>query len=339
MTRLDWSRHPVVVAPMAGGPTTVELAVAAARGGAFPVLAGAYLAPERLRDDIASFRDGSPAPFGVNVFVPSPNPPSVAADVMAYAELLAPWAAAAGVDLGEARWDDDAYAAKVDVLVAAASPLVSFSFGWPSAEDVGRLHDVGTDVWCTVNQPEEADWAVELGADGLVAQGWEAGAHRGGPVDSGQEQPGTLDLVRALRSRTDLPVMAAGGFATGTDGATALAAGATAAAYGTAFLLCPEAGTSAVHRHALVHRRGTTVTRAYTGRSARALVTSWTELYGEAAPAAYPHVHHLTAPLRAHGRATGEAELVNLWAGTGHDRARELPAEELARTLLAELRD
>jgi nitronate monooxygenase len=93
-----------------------------------------------------------------------------------------------------------------------------------------------------------------------------------------------------------------------------------------------------VHRHALTHRTGTTVTRAFTGRSARALTTTWTELFTEAAPAAYPHVHHLTAPLRAHGKATGEAELVHLWAGTGHERLRPMPAADLARTLVAELR-
>jgi nitronate monooxygenase len=92
-----------------------------------------------------------------------------------------------------------------------------------------------------------------------------------------------------------------------------------------------------VHRHALTLRQGTSVTRAFTGRSARALTTTWTELFTDAAPAAYPHVHHVTAPLRAHGKATGEAELVHLWAGTGHRRVRQLPAAELARTLLLEL--
>jgi len=124
---------------------------------------------------------------------------------------------------------------------------------------------------------------------------------------------------------------------TGTEAADVLRAGATAVALGTAFLGCPEAGTAPVHRHELTHRSGTTVTRAFTGRSARALTTTWTELFTEAAPAAYPHVHHLTAPLRAHGRATGEAELVNLWAGTGHARLRSLPAAELARLLVDEL--
>jgi nitronate monooxygenase len=140
----------------------------------------------------------------------------------------------------------------------------------------------------------------------------------------------------AVRALTRLPVMAAGGVMTGGEAGELLSAGATAVAFGTAFLACPEAGTAEVHRHALTHREGTAVTRAFTGRSARALVTTWTERFGPVSPAAYPHVHHLTAPLRAHGKATGEAELVHLWAGTGHAQVRELPAAELARLLLAE---
>jgi nitronate monooxygenase len=337
VTRLDWSAHPLVLAPMAGGPTTVALAVAAARGGMLPFLAGAYLTPTRLREDIAALRAATAGVFGVNVFAPSPNLPTMPADARAYAEQLAPWAAAAGVQLGEPRYDDDAFDAKVDLLVELAPPLVSFAFAWPSAEVVTRLQARGVEVWVTLNEPGEMAWADELGVDGVVAQGWEAGGHRGGPVDTGAEQLPVRELVSALRASSALPVMAAGGLMTGGEAAQLRAAGAVAIAFGTAFLDCAEAGTAGVHRHALTHRSGTTVTRAFTGRSARALSTTWTERFGDAAPAAYPHVHHVTAPLRAHGKATGEAELVHLWAGTGHARVRPMAATELARTLRAEL--
>jgi nitronate monooxygenase len=349
VTGLDWSDHPIVLAPMAGGPSTVALAAAAARGGAFPFLAGAYLTPDRLRADVGALRAATPKPFGVNIFAPSPNPPRAAADVIAYAEQLAPWAAAAGVSLGQARWDDDAFDAKVDVLAAAAPALVSFAFAWPPAEAVARLQGAGVEVWVTVNEPDETAWALELGVDGVVAQGWEAGGHRGGPVDTGERQLPVVELVQAVRALAvrahadHLPVMGAGGVMTGADAAAVLRAGADAVALGTAFLGCPEAGTAPVHRHALTHHtdrhheQDTVVTRAFTGRSARALTTTWTELFTGSAPAAYPHVHHLTAPLRAHGKETGEVELVHLWAGTGHDRLRELPAADLARTLLEEL--
>jgi len=322
---------------MAGGPATVALAAAAAEGGVFPFLAGAYLTPERLRADVAELRAVTPTAFGVNVFAPSPDLPSMQQDALAYAASLAPWAAAAGVELGTPRYDDDSFAAKVDLLVEAAPALVSFAFGWPPADVVGRLQEAGTAVWVTVNEPSEVEWAEALGVDGLVVQGWEAGGHRGGPVDTGDPQLELLPLVTEVARRTDLRIMGAGGVMTGTEAADVLRAGATAVALGTAFLGCPEAGTAPVHRHELTHRSGTTVTRAFTGRSARALTTTWTELFTEAAPAAYPHVHHLTAPLRAHGRATGEAELVNLWAGTGHARLRSLPAAELARLLVDEL--
>jgi nitronate monooxygenase len=324
---------------MAGGPSTVELARAAAHGDVLPFLAGAYLTPERLAADIAALRAATSKPFGVNVFAPSPELPTMRADALAYAELLAPWAAAAGVPLGDPRWDDDSFDAKVEVLVRAAPAVVSFAFAWPPAEAVQRLRDVGTQVWVTVNEPGEARWAEELGVDGLVAQGWEAGGHRGGPVDTGHEQLPVRDLVEALRDSTDLPLMAAGGVMTGAEGAVLLRLGARAVALGTAFLACQEAGTAPVHAHALTHRHGTAVTRAFTGRSARALATTWTELFSAAAPAAYPHVHHLTAPLRSHGKATGEAELVHLWAGSGHATVRPLPAAQLARTLRRELAD
>lgn len=337
MTPVDWSAQPLVLAPMAGGPSTVALAVAAAEGGVFPFLAGAYLTPDRLRADLAELRSVTSAPFGVNVFAPSPDLPSMQQDTLTYAASLAPWAAAAGVELGTPRYDDDFFAAKVDLLVEAAPAVVSVAFGWPPADVVGRLQAAGTEVWVTVNEPPEVEWAEALGVDGLVVQGWEAGGHRGGPVDTGRTQLELLPLVSEVVRRTDLPVMGAGGVMTGAEAAVVLRAGAAAVALGTAFLGCPEAGTAPVHRHALTHRSGTTVTRAFTGRSARALTTTWTELFTEAAPAAYPHVHHLTAPLRAHGRATGEAELVHLWAGTGHARLRSQPATELARLLVDEL--
>jgi nitronate monooxygenase len=337
MSGLDWSAHRLVLAPMAGGPSTVALAAAGAEAGMFPFLAGAYLTADRLRTEVAALRSQTSAPFGVNLFVPSPNGPSMLDDSRTYAAVLAPWAEAAGVSLGEPRYDDDGFDVKVRALVELAPPVVSFSFGWPPADVVAALQAVGCEVWVTVNAPDEVVQATSLGVDGLVAQGWEAGGHRGGPSDAGVQQLAVRELVSAMRLATDLPVMVAGGVMSGGEAAALLGLGATAVAFGTAFLCCPEAGTAQVHRDALTQRERTTVTRAFTGRSARALVTTWTERFGSLAPAAYPHVHHLTAPLRAHGKATGNAELVHLWAGTGHARIRALPAAELGRRLMAEL--
>jgi nitronate monooxygenase len=334
VTPLTVVDSPVVLAPMAGGPTTVDLVATVTDAGCFGFLAGAYLTPDRLRGEIRELRSRTDRPFGVNVFAPSPDEPAMQGQAEAYAGRLAPWAAAAGVPLGTPRWDDDWFADKVAVLIEERPALVSFAFAWPPSDVVDALHDAGIEVWSTLNNPAEVVWAAELGVDGVVAQGWEAGGHRGGPVDSGDRQPDVRDLVRQLRTATSLPLMAAGGVMDASGATELLALGASAVALGTAFLASDEAGTAPVHRAALTARKGSVVTRAFTGRTARALATSWTARFTQGAPAAYPHVHHLTAPLRAYGKATGQADLVHLWAGTGHARVRSAPAGAIARDLL-----
>jgi nitronate monooxygenase len=319
---------------MAGGPSTVDLAAAVTAAGAFAFLAGAYLAPDNLRDDIVRLRSrAGGAPFGVNLFAPNPYEPGSAARVLEYADRLRPLAEKAGIALGDPVHDDDSFEAKLEVVLAERPALVSFSFAWPPAVVVDRLRAAGIEVWVTLNDPGETAWADELGVDGIVAQGWEAGGHRGGPVDTGEPQPSTRLLLQGIRALTSLPVIAAGGVGDPSHLAGLLDAGAHAVACGTAFLCADESGTAAVHRHELTHRTGTVVTRAFSGRSARALVTSWTELFTDVAPAAYPQVHHLTAPLRSHGKATGQPDLVHLWAGTGHAGVRSAPASEIVEQL------
>lgn len=335
MTLLD---RRVVLAPMAGGPGTVELAAATTRSGAFAFLAGAHVPPDRLRDDIVLLRSAvAGSPFGVNLFAPSPYVPGSAARVDDYAARLRPLAEKAGVALGEPLHDDDSFDAKIEVVLAERPAVVSFAFAWPPADVVDRLRSAGIEVWVTVNDASETAWADELGVDAIVAQGWEAGGHRGGPVDTGHHQAPTRSLLQSIRQLTSLPVIAAGGVSDPSHLAALIGAGAHAVACGTAFLRADEAGTAEVHRHELTHRAETVVTRAFTGRSARTLSTSWTEVFGDAAPAAYPQVHHLTAPLRRHGKATGQPDLVHLWAGTGHRSARQAPAAEIVTELLSRL--
>lgn len=326
----------LVLAPMAGGPSTVALATAVTGAGGFAFLAGAYLKPDRLRDDIVLLRAAvGDQPFGVNLFAPSLYEPGSAAQVMEYATRLEPLAAKAGIPLGEPRHDDDSFDAKIEVILTERPAVVSFAFAWPPADVVDRLRAAGIEVWMTVNDASETAWAEELGVDGLVAQGWEAGGHRGGPVDTGHHQAPTRLLLHNIQQVSDLPVIAAGGVADAGHLVGLLAAGAHAVACGTAFLRADEAGTADVHRHELAARSETVVTRAFTGRSARALVTSWTEVFTEHAPAAYPQVHHLTAPLRSHGKATGQPDLVHLWAGTGHGSGKDAPAAEIVADLLS----
>jgi nitronate monooxygenase len=328
--------HPIVQAPMAGGPSTPTLAAAVSRAGGLGFVAAGYRTPEQLQAEIAATRAAAgDQAIGVNIFVPSPAPADPAA-VARYAELIAPLAAVAGVALGAPRFDDDHYDAKLAVVAAERPAVVSFAFGCPTAAAVDELRAAGLAVWVTVTDEAEARQAVAAGADALVAQGAEAGAHRGSFTDHDEAPLPLADLLpRALA--TGVPVVATGGLMDGAAIAAVLRAGAAAAQLGTAFLLCPEAGTSAVHRRAIAGAGLTTLTRAFTGRRARGIENRWTDQVGNTAPSAYPELHHLTAPLRAHGRAVEDPDLVNLWAGTNHHFARELPAAELVATLAREL--
>jgi nitronate monooxygenase len=332
---LDRCPAPVVLAPLAGGPSTPELCAAVSEAGGLGFLAAGYLSTSELAERLARTRTLTRRPFGVNLFLPQP-----AADpraVETYAGRLAEEAARAGVSLGTAREDDDGWAAKVELLEGSPVDLVSVTFGCPAPGDLARLKGAAGEVWVTVTSVAEARRALDAGADGLVVQGVEAGGHRGGTDDT--EGLGLLPLLQLVRDVTSAPLVATGGIMTGAGLAAVLAAGARAGALGTAFLRCPEAGTSQVHRDALARGdRSTSLTRAFTGRFARGVRNRFLDAWSEAAPAAYPGVHHVTAPLRAWGRATGDPEVVNLWAGEAYPLGRDLPAGEVVRGLVEEAR-
>ncbi|MFE5339181.1 nitronate monooxygenase [Isoptericola sp. NPDC056578] len=335
---------PLVAAPMAGGATTLDLLAATTGAGAFAFLAGGYQAPDTLADQIHRAHQQA-RPFGVNLFVPATAPGPDPAALAAYARRIAPDAAAHDVDLDAAltavpATDDDHWAAKVDLLRRDPVPVVSFTFGPPPAADVAALRAAGSVVLVTVTTPQEALAAEELGADGLVVQGPRAGGHSGtwDPRRSVADAE-TADAVAAVVARTRLPVVAAGGV----DGAAAVArllrAGAQTVAVGTLLLRTDEAGTSRTHRDALADPRyaTTAVTRAFTGRPARALVNGFLTRHDPYAPVAYPQVHHLTRELRRRAAAAGDAERLHLWAGTGHRSAATGPAADVVRALAADL--
>jgi nitronate monooxygenase len=273
----------------------------------------------------------------VNLFVPGAAAAPGAAD--GYATRLAAEADRAGVTLGAARFDDDDWDAKLALLTASPPAVVSFTFGCPGPAVISALQVAGSEAWVTVTSPDEAALADQAGADVLVVQGSEAGGHRGSfrddPASDLAGGFGLLALLQLARARTALPLVAAGGIATGAAIAAVLAAGASAAQLGTAFLLCPEAGTSAVQRAAVATVTPTAMTRAFTGRLARGIRNRFMDDHGQHAPACYPEVHYLTAPLRAAGRSTGDPDLVNLWAGQAHELSCEVPAAELVAELAA----
>ena len=324
--------HPIVQAPMAGGPSTPELASAVANAGGLGFVAAGYRSPEQLRADIEATRGLTDAPIGVNLFLVAETEIDEQA-LEAYAHELEPVASRFGAPLGAARYDDDQLDAKLNVVRELRVPIVSFTFACPSPELVRSLQDEGITVWVTVTEADEAVLATGVGADALVCQGVEAGGHRGTFEDvDGRGELGLLSLLRLTHAVTDLPLIASGGIADGAGIAAVLAAGARAAQIGTALMLCPEAGTSAPHREALKRPGRTALTRAFSGRRARGIVNDFMCEHEPRAPSAYPHVHHLTSPLRAAARAAGDPEAINLWAGQAYGLAQERPAAELVRT-------
>jgi NAD(P)H-dependent flavin oxidoreductase YrpB (nitropropane dioxygenase family) len=329
---------PVIAAPMAGGPSTPELVLAAASVGSLGFLAGGYRTAEALAEQIASVRASAGAgPFGVNLFAPNPVPVDAAA-FRRYAATLQREADEFGLDLRNARAveDDDHWREKIALLLAEPVAVASFTFGIPPAATVAALRRAGTLVVQTVTSADEAKLAEVAGVDLLAVQAAAAGGHSGTltperlPVDL----PLT-ELLAQVRAAVAVPLVAAGGLATPAAVAGALAAGAEAVMVGTVLLRSDESGANQPHRTALTDpaRGDTVVTRAFTGRPARALPNRFTERYSDLAPAGYPALHHLTSPLRKAAVAAGDPERVNLWAGTGYRHASAEPAARILTRL------
>jgi nitronate monooxygenase len=329
--------HPIVQAPMGGGPSTPALAAAVSEAGGLGFLAAGYRTPDAVRAELGELRRLTGRPVGVNLFVPGPAVADRGA-LEAYAATLTGEAERYGVELGEPLHDDDGWDEKLALVAEERVPVVSLTFGCPPASALEPLHAAGASVWVTVTTAAEAGAAHEAGADALVVQGVEAGGHRGSFDESQVADVGLLALLQLVRATTDLPLVATGGIATGHGIAAVLAAGAAAAQLGTAFMLAPEAGTSPAHREALRGTGATALTRAFTGRTARGIENRFMREHEADAPHGYPELHHLTAPVRAAARERGDAGGFHLWAGQAHSLAAELPAGALVRALADEAR-
>jgi nitronate monooxygenase len=317
----------VVLAPLAGGPSTPELAAAVANAGGLGFIAAGYLAPEELAARIERARRLTDGPLGVNLFVLDEHPVDEDA-VAAYARELQ----SEGGELGVPRFDDDRFAEKLAIAVAAGVDVISTTFGPPPAALVAAARAAGIDVWATVASAADAQRAVAAGVDALVVQGSEAGGHRASFDDTAEADAPLLELLAALRDAVDVALVASGGIGDRATADAARASGAAAVQAGTVFLLCPEAGTSPPHREAVARGGPTAITRAFTGRRARGIVNAFMRDHPNA-PSAYPHIHYLTRPLRAAARAAGDVERINLWAGTRVDLARERPAADVVAEL------
>ncbi|MFF9199532.1 nitronate monooxygenase [Streptomyces sp. NPDC014779] len=344
----DLARLPIVQAPMAGGASSPELVGAVCEAGGLGFLAGGYKTAGGLYQEVKRVRALTARPFGVNLFMPPGGQPADRAAVEVYRHQLAGEAGWYETELGDPdQGRDDAYDAKLAILLDDPVPVVSFTFGCPDRDALDAFARAGTYTIVTVTSVEEARTAERAGADAICVQGVEAGGHQGTHRDDPADAPGggggrgrgLLALLTEVREHVRLPIVAAGGIMRGRQIAAVLAAGADAAQLGTAFLVCPESGAHPLHKRALTDPlfTHTELTRAFSGRPARGLVNRFMREHGPYAPAAYPEVHHLTAPLRKAAATACDPQGMALWAGQGHRLVRELPAGRLVELLAAEL--
>ena len=334
---------PIIQAPMAGVQGHA-LAVAVSNAGGLGSLPAALLAPDALRQELTALKAQTTRPFNVNFFCHAAPVPDAARDA-AWRAALAPYHAEFGVDVnalpvatGRLPFSE----ALAELLAEFAPPVVSFHFGLPSAALMQRVRAWGAVVLSSATTLEEALWLEANGADAVIAQGLEAGGHRGTFLsDDITTQIGSFallpQLVRALR----VPVIAAGGIADAHGVAAAMALGAAGVQVGTAYLLCPEATTSAVHRAALQSgaSQHTALTNLFTGRPARGIVNRAVRELGPMSPVApaFPLATALMAPLRAKAEAAGSGDFSPLWAGQNASGCRAVPAAQLTRELAAGL--
>ncbi len=339
LTELLQIEHPLVQAPMAGVQGSA-LTIAVSNSGGLGSLPCAVLGPDDIRAELEAIRSGTTKPYNVNFFVhrePEPAPEVEAS----WREALAGYYTEFGLDAeqiraGAPRLSFNAGAA--DILEDFRPPVVSFHFGLPDEALLARVKSWGSTILSSATTVDEALWLESRGVDAVIAQGVEAGGHRGMFLSSDlTTQSGTFALVPQIVAAVSVPVIAAGGIADAAGVAATRTLGAAGVQVGTAYLLCPEAATSALHRAALRSEasRHTALTNVFTGRPARAIVNRLIRECGPicAAAPAFPLAATAVAPLRAHAEQQGSGDFTSLWAGQHVVRDREIGAADLTREL------
>lgn len=338
-------RLPIIQAPMAGTATPALAAAVSNAGGLGSVGIGPLGAPA-AREMIAAIRALTNQPFNVNVFCNSPAVADAAREAAWLAKLTPVFAQFGAVPPGQLREiyqsfvEDDAM---LNMLLQERPPIVSFHFGMPAPERIEALKQAGIVLLATATSLEEGRAVAAAGIDAVVAQGYEAGGHRGVfDPSAADDRLGTLALTRLLVRKLSIPVIAAGGIMDGAGIAAVLMLGAAAAQLGTAFIACPESAADAAYRAALLSTTAehTTMTAAISGRPARCLVNKFTALGADVAPdmiPAYPTAYDAGKALNAAAKAAGETGFGAQWAGQAARLSRSLPAATLMATLASEL--
>lgn len=330
---------PIVQAPMAGVQGSA-LAIAVSNAGGLGSLPCALLSMDALRSELRAMKGGTQRPFNVNFFCHTAPAPDTARET-AWRRALRPYYDELGVDsgapsnaAGRGAFSEEA----AEILREFAPPVVSFHFGLPPEPLLQRVRTWGAKVLSSATTVDEARWLEARGVDVIIAQGVEAGGHRGMFLsDDVTTQVGTFALVPQMVNAVKVPVIAAGGIADAAGVAAALALGAAGVQIGTAYLLCPEATTSAIHRAALAsaEARHTAVTNVFTGRPARAIVNRMVRelgpMNGEVPP--FPLAAAAALPLRAKAEAAGSGDFSPLWSGQNASGCKAISAAELTRQL------
>jgi nitronate monooxygenase len=315
---------PIVLAPMGGGPSTVELAAAVSNSGGLGSLAGGYLEPDELRRQVQALKSATDKPFAVNLFIP--NRQIELAAIEETITLLAPLRAELGLaprpDVS--TWAPD-FDKQLEVLVAERVPVFSFAFGALTETESDALQSSGALLVGTATNIAEAKALESSGCDLVCAQGAEAGGHHGSWLAPAEHSLiGTMALVPQVCDAIDVPVIAAGGIVDGRGVAAALCLGAGAAQMGTAFMFCPEAGTPLPHREAMTAATEVdiAVTSRVTGRMARGIRNRLMTLLENDPVPPYPVMNKLTSELRRAAARAGRPDLMSLWCGQAVTLAR-----------------
>ncbi len=332
--------HPILQAPMAG-VTSPQMAIAASEAGGLGSIAAAMLTPEGTRQELQMVKQGTGRPFNINFFAHK-SPTADAARDVRWRQRLAKYYAELGLApdaKGPSRAAFDA--SFCDLLLEFLPKVASFHFGLPDGALVKRLKAAKILILCSATTAEEARWLEGEGVDAVIAQGAEAGGHRGMfLVDDISRQAGTMALVPQVVDAVKVPVIAAGGIGDGRGIAAALALGAAGVQIGTAFMLTPEAKTAPLHRAALkqANDNSTTLTNVFTGRPARGIVNRIVHEIGpmSADAPAFPLAAEATQPLRGAAEAKGSTDFTPLWSGQAPTLAREMPVGEMVAKLVTE---